>query len=49
MIKKETGKDSNVFAVKLDISNRANITEVFKKAKECYGPVDILINNAGIV
>jgi len=49
MIKKETGKDSNIFASKLDISNRNNITEVFKKAKESFGPVDILINNAGIV
>jgi len=33
----------------LDVSNRKQITEVMQKAKECFGGVDILINNAGIV
>ena len=35
-------------ALKLDVSNQANVTEAFKAFKEEFGSLDILINNAGI-
>ena len=49
LIEKDTGKKGDSYPLILDVSNRSNITEVFKKAKEHFGVVDILINNAGIV
>ena len=49
MIKIETGKDENILAVKLDVSNRNEVSEIMQQAKTKYGPIDILINNAGIV
>ncbi len=34
-------------AVKMDVTNREQVKEVFAKVKEQYGKIDILINNAG--
>lgn len=35
------------FAVKMDVTDKAQIQEVFAKVKEEFGHIDILINNAG--
>ena len=35
-------------ALKLDVSNQANVSEAFKTFKTEFGSLDILINNAGI-
>jgi 3-oxoacyl-[acyl-carrier protein] reductase len=37
-----------VLAVKGDISNREDVVKIISQAKEFYGDIDILINNAGI-
>lgn len=39
------GRES--FAMKMDVTNRDQIQEVFTKVKETFGRIDILINNAG--
>ena len=33
----------------MDVSNRALITECARKSEQAFGPVDIIINNAGVV
>lgn len=33
----------------MDVSNSIEVQRVINEAKESFGPVDILINNAGIV
>lgn len=38
----------NALAVKLDVSNEQNWVEVVEKAEEAFGPVNVLVNNAGI-
>ncbi len=38
----------NASAVRLDVSNQENVSEVFSAFKEEFGTLDILINNAGI-
>ena len=38
----------NALAVKLDVSNEQNWIEVVEKAEEAFGPVNVLVNNAGI-
>jgi len=49
MVKALTGKDDNIFTIKLDVSNRDQVAESAKKAQSKFGHVDILVNNAGIV
>src|SRR5699024_7759814 len=41
----EMGRRS--FAIKMDVTNREQVVEVFAKVKEEFGKIDILINNAG--
>lgn len=43
---KELGTRS--FAVKCDVSNRAEVKEMVRKTIEKFGKLDILVNNAGI-
>lgn len=43
---KEGGGSGFVF--KGDVSDETQVTEMFNKAEETFGPIDILINNAGI-
>ncbi len=40
--------NSNVIAVKADVSNEAEVENMFAIAEQNFGHVDILINNAGI-
>jgi|DEB0MinimDraft_12_1074336.scaffolds.fasta_scaffold82570_1 all-trans-retinol dehydrogenase (NAD+) len=49
MVKDQTGRDDNILTIKLDVSNREAISSSAKEAIAKFGPVDILINNAGIV
>lgn len=37
-----------VFAVKCDVSDYNQVLEMFNTVKECFGGVDVLVNNAGI-
>jgi 3-oxoacyl-[acyl-carrier protein] reductase len=41
----EMGRRS--FAIKMDVTNREQVKEVFAKVKEEFGSIDILVNNAG--
>src|SRR3954471_1364180 len=38
----------NALALKLDVSNEENWIEVVAKTEEKFGPVTVLVNNAGI-
>lgn len=38
----------NAFSVKADVSDSKQVLHMFDKIKKTFGPVDILINNAGI-
>lgn len=49
MIKEETGSDTNVLTIKLDISNRQGIRDAAQQGLTKFGEVEIVINNAGIV
>ena len=49
MIFEQTGSDQNVVNVECDVSNRESIANAGKVARENFGVVTILINNAGIV
>lgn len=49
MIKDETGSDTNILTIKLDISSRQGIKDAAQQGLTKFGEVDILINNAGIV
>ena len=44
-IEKNGGK---AFAIKCDVSNEAEVSEVFAKAKAALGKIDILVNNAAL-
>lgn len=39
---------SKAIAVKADVSNEAEVKEMFQKAIDTFGTIDILINNAGL-
>jgi len=45
---KEYGKDRIIF-IKTDVTKEKDLEEAFKKTKETFGTIDIVINNAGIV
>jgi 3-oxoacyl-[acyl-carrier protein] reductase len=36
-------------AFKVDVNKCGEINSLFKSVKECFGPVEILVNNAGII
>ena len=38
----------NVFAIRADVTNPQSVKEMFIKAQEKFGKIDVLINNAGI-
>jgi NADP-dependent 3-hydroxy acid dehydrogenase YdfG len=39
---------NNAIAIKLDVTNKAEITEAVKVAVQKFGTIDVLVNNAGI-
>jgi 3-oxoacyl-[acyl-carrier protein] reductase len=41
-------KTNSKLILKLDVRDRLNIRHVFKEVADCYGHVDVLVNNAGI-
>ncbi len=45
---KQINSSYNVIGFYPDLSSKEEMDEVFKKVKEIYGHIDILINNAGI-
>ena len=46
-IAEEKGYEGKVLAVATDVTDRASVDAMVVKAHEVFGPVDILINNAG--
>ncbi|MBQ5426263.1 MAG: 3-oxoacyl-[Pseudobutyrivibrio sp.] len=38
----------NAIAIKCDVSNETEVAEMFAVVKEKFGPVDVLVNNAGV-
>ncbi|REE24962.1 3-oxoacyl-[acyl-carrier protein] reductase [Winogradskyella pacifica] len=46
---KITNDGGTAFAVKADVSNRDDVTQLFDKTIAEYGKVDVLINNAGVM
>lgn len=49
MVYDATGSDSKILHVKCDVSDVTSIKESGRIAREKFGPVTLLINNAGIV
>ena len=43
----EGATDKNLLSTHLDVSDKASITEAFKQAREKFGRVDVVVNNAG--
>ncbi|MGJ8550190.1 glucose 1-dehydrogenase [Winogradskyella wichelsiae] len=44
-----TKAGGRAIAIKADVSNKADVTELFDKAISTYGKVDVLVNNAGVM
>lgn len=42
------GTGGHAIAVVMDVTNRASVDTAVVKATEAFGPIDILINNAGL-
>ncbi|CDW80315.1 flap endonuclease 1 [Stylonychia lemnae] len=49
MIKEQTKNDSNVIIFICDVSNKESVTNAGQTARDAFGSVTLLINNAGIV
>ncbi|RAP38900.1 hypothetical protein DID80_01545 [Candidatus Marinamargulisbacteria bacterium SCGC AAA071-K20] len=47
-IKKETG-NTNILAIKADVSVEEDVKHLFEQTKQHFGPCDILINNAAVI
>ncbi len=43
-----TAKGGKAIAVQGDVSKAADVQRLFKEAKKAFGPLDVLVNNAGI-
>jgi len=44
----DTRSPSNIIQYKLDVTNPSDINDVFQCIEKNYGPIEILINNAGV-
>ncbi len=49
VVEEITGKGGTAKAFKADVNNAEEVNSLFKSVKEVFGPVQILINNAGII
>ena len=43
-----TGKGGKAVAVQADVAKKADIERLFAETKKAFGPVDVLVNNAGV-
>jgi 3-oxoacyl-[acyl-carrier protein] reductase len=43
-----TGKGGKAIAVQADVSKTADVQRLFKEAKNAFGSLDVLVNNAGV-
>src|SRR6266550_1966061 len=43
-----TGKGGKAIAVQGDVSKAADVKRLFAETKKAFGPVDVLVNNAGV-
>ena len=43
----EGATDKNLLSTRLDVTDKASITEAFEKARKKFGRVDVVVNNAG--
>jgi len=41
------GRDGRALALKLDVTNKAEVAEAVKTAQSTFGSIDVLVNNAG--
>lgn len=41
--------NGQVAVSRLDVTNRADVADFADKARETFGPVDVIINNAGVM
>src|ERR1700687_5912170 len=41
------GREDRALALKLDVTNAAEVAEAVKKAETTFGSIDVLVNNAG--
>lgn len=48
LVEKLTAEGCRVMAVQADVADRAQVNEMVKKAEEQFGPVSLLVNNAGV-
>lgn len=43
-----SGRDSRALALRLDVTDAAQVTDAVKQAEATFGSIDVLVNNAGI-
>jgi len=48
VVKEIKAKGGNAIAIKADVSNEAQVQEMFKEMFSVFGTIDILVNNAGL-
>lgn len=48
LVTKEYGEDRAIF-IKTDVTEQQDLEDAFRKTKETFGSIDIVVNNAGIV
>ena len=48
LVEKLTAEGCRAMAVQADVADRAQVNEMVKKVEESFGPVSLLVNNAGV-
>lgn len=48
LVEKLTAEGCRAMAVQADVADRAQVNEMVKKVEENFGPVSLLVNNAGV-
>ena len=49
VVKAIKASGGEAIAIKADISNAADVMSLFKKTKDIYGRIDVVVNNAGVM